>query len=196
MILKDIEFKEITYNSLNLSLKKENINILNFDNKKLKYKLEKRKSKKHFPKEYELKTPNCSIIKLEFDNNYEFRICSVYNDNICYWTEIYKIKTLDFDSIILRELERKGEFLNKIFDWCGYKKMDLIYRGSKDGMTSNNFHNKCDNQGPTIVLYKNEKSVFGGFSSISWSTDGKWHSPPDCFIFTLINNHNTEPTKF
>ena len=74
--------------------------------------------------------------------------------------------------------------------------MDLIYRGSKDGMTSNNFHNKCDNQGPTIVLYKNEKSVFGGFSSISWSTDGKWHSPPDCFIFTLINIHNTEPTKF
>ena len=63
-------------------------------------------------------------------------------------------------------------------------------------MTNNKFHNKCDKQGPTIVLFQNEKSIFGGFSSISWSPDGKYHSSPDCFIFTLINIHNNEPTKF
>ena len=110
--------------------------------------------------------------------------------------KFFKIKTLEFDSNILKDHERKNKFIKKMLEWSGYKRMDLIYRGSRDGMTSNNFHNKCDNKGPTIVLYKNEKSIFGGFTSISWSTDGNWHSSPDCFIFTLINIHNTEPTKF
>ena len=63
-------------------------------------------------------------------------------------------------------------------------------------MTSNNFHNKCDNKGPTITLYKNEKSIFGGFSPISWSTDGNWHASQDCFIFSLVNIYNSEPIKF
>ena len=83
-----------------------------------------------------------------------------------------------------------------MLEWSGYNKMELIYRGSRDGMTSNNFDNECDNQDPTIILYENEKSVFGEFTSISWSTDGKWQASSDFFIFTLINIHNTEPTKF
>ncbi len=83
-----------------------------------------------------------------------------------------------------------------MLEWSGYKNMKLIYRGTRDGMTSNSFHNKCDNQGPTIVLYKSEKSIFGGFTSISWSSDGNYHTSPECFLFTLINIHKTEPTKF
>ena len=42
----------------------------------------------------------------------------------------------------------------------GYERMELIYRGSRDGTTSNIFHNKCDNKGPTIILFKNEKGIF------------------------------------
>ena len=38
--------------------------------------------------------------------------------------------------------------------------MELIYRGSRDGITSNIFHNKCDNKGPIIILIKNEKGIF------------------------------------
>ena len=106
-----------------------------------------------------------------------------------------KIKTKDFDSIILKDVEKKIEMLQKMLEWSGYKEMNLIYRGTKDGMTSNNFHNKCDNQGPTIALIKSEKSIFGGFCSISW-TSSSWHKSPDSFIFTLKNIHNTEPTKF
>jgi len=74
--------------------------------------------------------------------------------------------------------------------------MELIYRGTRDGGTSKNFHDKCDNQGQTISLLKTENSVFGGYSPISWSTDGNWHTSSDCFIFTLINVHMTEQTKF
>ena len=193
-IPKDIEFKDISSNSINISWKIENINNINIDNNKIKYRVEKRKEKEEFIKVYEGNNQYCSINNLEFNTNYEFRICSIYNDIIGSWSEIYKIKT--FDSIILKDNERKNEFIKKMLEWSGYKRMDLIYRGSRDGMTSNNFHNKCDNQGPTIVLLKNEKSVFGGFTSVSWSTDNKYLSSPDCFIFTLINIHNTESTKF
>ena len=75
--------------------------------------------------------------------------------------------------------------------------MELIFRGSKDGMNSNSFHNKCDNKGPTYVIMKNDKgNIFGGFALISWQSDGCYKNTPDCFIFTLTNIYNTEPTKF
>ena len=61
------------------------------------------------------------------------------------------INQFNVDSKILDESNRKEEFLNLIFDWSGFKNMVLLYRGTKDGMNSNNFHKKCDNQGKTII---------------------------------------------
>ena len=154
-----------------------------------------RKKNKKFNKIYEGNENNYKIDNLKLNTKYEFRICSIYNDIEGSWTDIHKIK-IDFDSIILKDVEKKREMYQKMLEWSGYKGMNLIYRGTKDGMTSNVFHNKCDNQGPTIVLYKSEKSIFGGFCSISWVSDASYHKSPDSFIFTLINVHNTEPTKF
>ena len=75
--------------------------------------------------------------------------------------------------------------------------MELIYRGTKDGSDSKKFHELCDNKGPTIVLYKNEKgNIFGGYASISWQSNGEYKSSPESFIFTLTNIYNIEPTKF
>ena len=92
---------------------------------------------------------------------------------------------------------KKDEFLKKLNEWCKYKEMELIYRGSRDGMTDNDFHKKCDKKGETITLIKNEKgNIFGGYASIPWSSDNSFHSAPDSFLFTLTNIHGTEPTKF
>ena len=76
--------------------------------------------------------------------------------------------------------------------------MELLYRGTRDGTSANKFHNKCDNQGPTICLCKNEKgNIFGGYSSISWtSAGGCYKSGNGCFLFTLTNIYGTEPIKF
>ena len=75
--------------------------------------------------------------------------------------------------------------------------MELIYRGTRDGSGGNIFHNKCENQGPTICLCKNEKgNIFGGYASISWSSDNNYHSANGSFLFTLINNNGTSPTKY
>ena len=76
--------------------------------------------------------------------------------------------------------------------------MELIYRATKDGATPNDFHNKCDNQGPTICLFKNDKgNIFGGYASISWErNNGSYRSASESFLFTLTNIYNTAPTKF
>ena len=49
-------------------------------------------------------------------------------------------------------------------------KIELIYRASRDGFSVNNFHNKCDNKGPTIVVIKvrNSKDIIGGYNPLDW----------------------------
>ena len=100
-------------------------------------------------------------------------------------------------SLILWESKRSDEFIRKIYEWSGYDNMKLLYRGTRDGMTNKCFHNKCNNQGPTISLFKNDKgNIFGGYASIDWTGNDGYKSAPDSFIFTLTNIHGTEPTKF
>ena len=198
-IPKDIEFKDISSYSFKLLWKIDNINILNIDNKQIKFKVEIRKENENekFINVYEGNNSNCLIDNLNENTNYEIRICCIYNDLIGSWSPIQKIKTSDFSSIILNECKNKNEFLQKILQWSGCQKLQLLYRGSRDGTTSTIFHNKCDNKGETICLYKNEKGyIFGGYASIPWTSDGKYHTAKNSFIFTLTNIHNTEPTKF
>jgi len=100
-------------------------------------------------------------------------------------------------SSILRKSGDEKKYLSKIFEWTGFKKMELLYRGSRDGTTSKAFHEKCDYKGPTICLYQNEKGyIFGGFASIPWTNDGSTHEAKNSIIFTLTNIHGTEPTIF
>jgi len=198
-IPKDIEFKEIGTNSFKIQWKLDNINILNIDKKEIKYRIEIRKenSKEEFNQIYEGNENIYLVNKLNKNTNYEIRICSVYKDIISDWTEINKIKTKNLDCLILNEMERENEFIEKLYEWTGYNKMELIYRGTRDGSGSNIFHNKCDNQGPTICLCKNEKgNIFGGYASISWTSDGSYYSANGSFLFTLTNNNGIAPTKY
>ena len=197
-IPKNIEFKDISSMSLNISWEIDNINIINVDKNNYKYKIEMRKENEKFKEIYEGNKMNFSVKELNRNTNYEFRICSIYNDLISPWSQIYKIKTKNIDSVILKESNREKEFIEKLIEWTGYKEMELLFRGTRDGMTNTAFHNKCDNKGKTITLIKNEKgNIFGGYSSISWaSLNDEYHSAPDSFLFTLTNIYNTQPTKF
>ena len=192
---KDIEFNDIGINSFKISWKiEDNVNI---EKKEIKYRIEIRKENDKFKLIYEGNNNNYIINNLDDNTNYEIRLCSFYNNIISEWTKIYKIKTKIFDSVILNNNERKKEYINKIIEWSGYKSMELIYRGTRDGMTANDFHNKCDNKGKTICLFLNDKdNIFGGYSSIPWTNNEGDKIANDCFLFTLSNIYNTEPTKF
>jgi len=183
----NIEFKDITAFNLDIYWKIDNLNIKNFEYKKIKYEVEMRKENKLFKKVYEGNNNNCKIENLKPLINYEFRIRSKYNDYFGSWTDIHKVKTLEFSNILL-DLKREKELSLKLLEWTGYKKIQLIYRATRDGALSKNFHEKCDNQGPTIALIENEKgNIFGGFSSVSWTNKGGWKQSPNSFLFTLAN---------
>ena len=199
--LKNIQFKDITISGFTIMWNFDNINLINIDKNKIKYKVEiKEKTEnklEEFKEIYEGENNNCIIDKLKINTFYQIRICCFYNDLIGDWSEIKEVKTLNIDSLILAQSNRAEEFIKKIFEWTGYNGMELLYRGSRDGSTSKDFHDRCDNKGPTICLYKNDKDyIFGGYASISWSNNGGYRSASESFIFTLTNIYGTEPTKF
>ncbi len=196
---KDIEIKDITSNSFQILWKMDDINILNVNKEQIKFKVELKKENgdEKFVKVYEGNNKDYLAEKLERNTNYEIRICSVFNDINSVWTDIKKVKTEDFCSIILNETNKENEYIQKLLGWSGYKKMELLFRGTKDGMNSNSFHNKCDNKGPTISLIKSDKGyIFGGYTPISWCTDNNTKYDSSAFLFTLKNVYNTAPTKF
>ena len=119
---KDIEVKDISISNAKIFWKIDNLNIINVDNKKIKYRIEIRKEKDKFLKVYEGNETNYQIENLIKNTEYEFRICSIYDDIIGTWTKNIKFKTLDYkcDSNILLESKREIEFLKKIYEWTGY----------------------------------------------------------------------------
>ena len=143
-IPKDIQVNDINSNSFCVTWKIDDLNLLNIDKNKIKYKIELRKeNEQKFESIYESKNNNHYLNKLESNINYEMRICSAYNDINSEYSDIIKIKTID--SILLNETKKCDECLNKIFEWTGGKRMKLLYRGTRDGMSADKFHDKCDN---------------------------------------------------
>ena len=73
-----------------------------------------------------------------------------------------------------------------------------MYRGTRDGFGSNDFHSRCDGYANTLTILKanGSSNIFGGFSSVSWqsSANGKWESDPNAFLFSLTNRDN-KPLK-
>ena len=113
---KNIEFKNVGTNSLNVLWKIDDINIINIDKNEIKYRIEIRKENKNqdFIKVYENKDNYYLVDKLEKNTIYEIKICTIYNDIASEYSEIKKIKTSDIDSIILNQIEKGNEFLQKI----------------------------------------------------------------------------------
>jgi len=70
-------------------------------------------------------------------------------------------------------------------------KFTLLYRGSRDGFTSANFHGKCDGKGPTITVIKaqGKPHIFGGYTGESWTSSGSWSSGR-CWLYSLVNTYN------
>jgi hypothetical protein len=75
----------------------------------------------------------------------------------------------------------------------------LLYRGSRDGFGSSDFHSKCDQQSNTVtILLTTDGYIFGGFTPIAWDSGGtyKADNTGKSFLFSLKNSWNTEPKLF
>ena len=122
---------------------------------------------------------------------------------------IYINSNILCDNIIYQEkLKQWLQKPNYSFENMSLKNISLLYRGSRDGFKSSDFHRLCDNQGETLVIIKStDNYIFGGYTSISWNStkwNGKCGSNNNArrkgkgleFIFTLKNPHNIPPSKF
>ena len=98
-------------------------------------------------------------------------------------------ENLKSKEILLDEEEKK-----MVCDWIlkqmkseGKKiEMNLLYRLTKNGDSSSNFHSYCNSKGYTLSLIRNTKGYrCGGFTSQSWGSRGSNVNDVNAFIFSL-----------
>ena len=101
---------------------------------------------------------------------------------------LYKdiIEKNDFSSNILTEEEK--EILKKFIGTN--RTIKLLYRATRDGDKAENFYEKCENKGPTLILIETKtKRKFGGYTSLSWKKpiDQKciYYKDDNAFLFSL-----------
>ncbi|XP_039591119.1 interferon-induced protein 44-like [Polypterus senegalus] len=62
----------------------------------------------------------------------------------------------------------------------------LLYKASVHGYTAAAFHNKCDNQGPTLTVgFNNSGFVFGGYINRSYAQTGGYLADEKAFLFSF-----------
>jgi len=65
-------------------------------------------------------------------------------------------------------------------------KLNLLFRGSRDGFNGTVFHQKCNGQGPTFTIAKaaGRPNLFGGYVSQSWTSNSNYLTC-ECWIYSL-----------
>ena len=72
-------------------------------------------------------------------------------------------------------------FINK-----GNIKLSLLYKATIDSDFSNKFHERCDNNSPTITLVKTEEGIrFGGYTTKTWNKDQECKRDDEAFLFSI-----------
>jgi len=128
------------------------------------------------------------------------------------WSTILRVfletsSTLNFDLFPKKQFFMGGTLLtqedqiqlNKFYE-NDIQKWNLIYKGTKDGFTIDDFHRCSDSQGPTMTIIQTlDNYLFGGYTSVSWNFhQGVKSGVTDrtAFLFTLTNPHGISPTKY
>ena len=102
----------------------------------------------------------------------------------------------------LLSIQQDMEFFNSLkAELTNIKEFELLFRASEHDYSVLKFHSLCDNKGPTLSIIKsNSGNIFGGYTSISWSTSDSWVNDPNAFIFLIksddLSIHNKCPLIF
>ena len=69
------------------------------------------------------------------------------------------------------------------------KKFTLLFKASRNGYSSSNFHSKCDGKNNTVTLVETLNGRrFGGFTDAQWDQSSSYKTGSNGFIFSLDNN--------
>jgi hypothetical protein len=92
-----------------------------------------------------------------------------------------------------------------LFEEFRMKRWTVLWRGSRDGFTAQEFHRRCDGHANTLTLILDtDGNVFGGFTPVEWESSSPrqeygYTTGDDSlrsFLFTLRNPHGVPPRKF
>ena len=90
---------------------------------------------------------------------------------------------------IIKEEDEIENVLNKISEKCPGCRYKLLYKGSRDGDTANDFHSRCDDAEKTLVIVEdNYGNRFGGFTTQDWGGQYLQKKDDDAFIFSVDKN--------
>src|SRR5439155_4292460 len=77
-------------------------------------------------------------------------------------------------------------------------KFDLLYRSSRDGINCSTFRAKCNDQGPCLVLAKQQSTtkIYGGYNPLTFIySGGQYYSTTESFIFSFENSEDVKNMK-
>jgi hypothetical protein len=104
---------------------------------------------------------------------------------------------ISLESQILKDEQQCFELII-LCEFSPSNKWSLLYRATRDGFGSDDFHSRCDNHSNTFTIFKAKQTsfIFVGFTTVSWqsSTYGNWKSDQNAFIFSLTNK-DSKPVK-
>ncbi|KTF92273.1 hypothetical protein cypCar_00021383 [Cyprinus carpio] len=81
----------------------------------------------------------------------------------------------------LTEEQRK-----KLCDLLGNVELSLLYKASVHGYKASDFHQRCDRQGPTIIVaYNSSGYIFGGYTSVDYAQSGQHITDKEAFLFSI-----------
>ena len=78
----------------------------------------------------------------------------------------------------------------------GRPQLELLYRATRDGWGSADFHRLCDSQGATVTVVKSAGGfIFGGYADLPWGGGSAYKASPGAFLFGLHTSKGQGPIK-
>ena len=119
-------------------------------------------------------SPNFFQVQLKWNqdnfNNYLKNIISYANNIVLFNSKI------EFDENLIKSWLNNKNFI-----------AELIFRKTENGSSPKDFHNKCDNQGITIIFIETSKgNKFGGYTELGWEGTGA-KKDKNTFLFSFDN---------
>lgn len=108
--------------------------------------------------------------------------------------EYFNSRLQEVESNILSNVELNN--LNELCDFSSISKWTLLYRGSLNGFSANDFHTYCDGKSNTLSIIETSNSnIFGGYVGQTWGNVGGYKNDSTAFVFSFKNKDN-KPIKF
>lgn len=145
--------------------------------------------------------------KIKIDNNIYQNLVNevkILNEKIDLLNNKLYDKTKMFfnvSSIIRNDFDKQKKLIN----WIEQKLnkniiLQLIFKMTENGFTAKDFHQYCDNKGPTLILIKTSNNeIIGGFTPLNWEAKRERESKYDelglTFLFSLTLNKKFDMIK-